>query len=82
MNTHAPGVGPQTVKPNNTIPGDCSSSTLTFVATGSHNAKMATSFVLAGIGGYAVDYNWVVQFSHHYGTLQQHWGGGLAARRS
>jgi hypothetical protein len=65
-----------------TLSGDCGSSTATITHIGNHKATIATGFVLSGIDGYAIDYNWNLDVLDNWGTTRHHWGGGLASRRS
>ncbi|MFI0937694.1 hypothetical protein [Streptomyces sp. NPDC021020] len=72
------------VQPNTSVtdPGDCGSSTATITHIGNHQATVSTGFVLSGIDGFAVDYNWNLSVLDNWGQTPHHWGGGLATRRS
>lgn len=59
------------MSPMQTLPGNCGSSTVTFVATGDHQAQMGTSWV---VDAATIGFDWKVDFFDSYGSSNQTWG--------
>jgi hypothetical protein len=54
-----------------TLPGNCGSSTVTFVPIGNHQARMGTSWV---VDAATIGFDWKVDFFDNYGSPNQTWG--------